>query len=468
MATPHWLAWQLPPCEAPDPGVPTAARGWWALGFTPCVAILEEALVLEVSGTLRLWGGLPALRTRLHHAAPGAPDVRCWAEGATAQQALALLRLQLRDRRRPACVPHDLPLDTLSALRPHAQALAHLGCRTWGALRSLPRAGVARRFGQDCLTAMDQAWGTQEQAWDWLQLPEAFDLQLELPAPVDSAPALLQYGQHLLDALQAWLRARQQGVLVLELAWQHALRRVDGQRLPDWQSLVLRTAEPLRDMAHLRRLLSERLARQVLAAPAGRLALRSRQTAPLHAGTRGLLPPAAGVDDCPPGEPWHQLLERLAARLGAASLHTPELHADHRPERMQRWHMPALAQPHRPLSAAARRMPPSSGAPVQAGGSASDDGACGNKRAALWPGWLVRPPQALRLQGDRPLLHDQPLVLLAGPERIEAGWWEPHGGEHGQGLARRDYFVAHNALAGWVWIFRDRASGAWFLHGVYA
>ena len=59
------------------------------------------------------------------------------------------------------------------------------------------------------------------------------------------------------------------------------------------------------------------------------------------------------------------------------------------------------------------------------------------------------------------------LRLLAGPERIESGWWqegETSGG--GTGDARRDYFVALTADARWAWIFRElRAPGGWFLHG---
>lgn len=41
------------------------------------------------------------------------------------------------------------------------------------------------------------------------------------------------------------------------------------------------------------------------------------------------------------------------------------------------------------------------------------------------------------------------------------------GSDAAPGLVRRDYFVAHNAAAGWVWVFRDRGTGGWFLHGVY-
>ena len=33
------------------------ALGWWALQFTPHVAWVDKGLLLEVSGTLRLWGG---------------------------------------------------------------------------------------------------------------------------------------------------------------------------------------------------------------------------------------------------------------------------------------------------------------------------------------------------------------------------------------------------------------------------
>lgn len=453
----HWLAWRLPPID-PAPGVPPAAQGWWALRFTPRVALLDEALLLEVGSTERLWGGRAALQDLLRSQAPGMPQGDgvpdhpqtqnlAWAAGPTALQALALLRLQQSSQPHPQRLPHDLPIATLTALRPHAAALQHLGCRTWGALRALPRAGVARRFGADTLAALDRAWGDAPHTLDWITLPEQFALELELPALVEAAPALLWAAQRLLDALQGWLRARHQGVLALELAWRHDLRRIDGVDLSPWQSLQLRTAEPLQGTTHLRRLLAEHLAQQRLAAPVNRLALRSLQTAPLPQASDSLLPPGQGkCSDSAQGEPWHQLVERLTARLGAASVQVPQLHADHRPERMQRWH-PAIAPPPQTQSQCSPAAP-----------------------APLMPPWLVRPPQPLALQGSRPCLHGRPLSLLAGPQRVEAGWWETAGqGEDSDahGLARRDYFVAHNGVAGHVWVFRDRATGGWFLQGVY-
>ena len=44
----------------------------WALGYTPRVAQLEEGLLLEVSATLRLWGGRPRLLELLAASHPSA------------------------------------------------------------------------------------------------------------------------------------------------------------------------------------------------------------------------------------------------------------------------------------------------------------------------------------------------------------------------------------------------------------
>lgn len=54
------------------------------------------------------------------------------------------------------------------------------------------------------------------------------------------------------------------------------------------------------------------------------------------------------------------------------------------------------------------------------------------------------------------------LRLQAGPERIEAGWWD---GEE----VRRDYYVAANARGETYWIYREhRDPSGWYLHGVFA
>jgi protein ImuB len=81
------------------------------------------------------------------------------------------------------------------------------------------------------------------------------------------------------------------------------------------------------------------------------------------------------------------------------------------------------------------------------------------------PTWLLTEPEPLPERRSRPLLGGQPLQLLSGPERIEAGWWD-------SGLAERDYFIAQAADGALVWIYRARlplSAGegrqGWFMQG---
>ena len=481
----HWIALPWPWCDEPSGPVggtvKAAAAGWWALRFTPRVALVDdEAVLLEVSTTERLWGGRDALLAQVLRAwaeasaacvdasAPPSGAQTAWGTGPTALVAQAWLRMALAGH--PAGLQQgieSLPLHTLTALRPHVPSLERMGCRTWGALRALPRAGVARRLGAGVLHALDQALGHAPEVHAWLELPEQFALTAELPALAESADALLWSAHRSLTALQGWLQARQQGALVLELAWRHDLRRIDGVAIAPTEALQIRTAQATQDMAHLRRLLSENLARTTLAAPVNQITLRLLESAPLPHRSASLLPPAGpgeGGDAAQgQGESLLQLLERLSARLGADQVQAPVLQADHRPECMQQW------RPAAEVLGRARA--------VHVGTHLPD--------ATLWPAWLLRSPRRLAVQGNRPCHHGM-LRLLAGPHRFEAGWWSCAAGGEGAadpgqpcaGLALRDYFVAHNDAVGLVWVFRERLApqaGApaaaqpqrWFLHGIF-
>ncbi len=274
----HWIALPWRPDEEPlAAGAPAACpHAWWALRWTPRVAVLDEALLLEVSGCERLWGGRTRLIEQLQadRPAPGGP----WAEGATALVALALLRLRQAGHAAPASVPQGLPLHTLSAARPHlatpgAHGLPHLG-------RACARCRVAAWRGasaRPCCTRSTRPGAMRPSALAWLELPDVFEQTLELPALVDSAPGAADGRPTACSRpCSSGCRARQQGALALELAW-HArpapLQRHGPAAAP--QASPVRTAQPTQDMAHLRRLLSEHLARTTLAAPASRLRLRA-------------------------------------------------------------------------------------------------------------------------------------------------------------------------------------------------
>lgn len=438
-----------------------AAWGWHALRFTPRVARLEEAVLLEVSASCRLFGGAQALLHALltddppgdagegeGEQAAGAAGERpeggrtgvAWARATTSLVALALLRLRAGGEPAPRRLPGDLPLPLLSAARPHAPLLARAGITTWGQLRALPRAQLARRFGTPLLEAVDAAWGERPERHPWLALPEVFDARLELPALAASAPELMMAAQRLLSQLQAWLRARQQGVLAFELEWTLDLRRLDGRPLPPHESLVVRTAQAVQATDHLRRLTHEQLARARLSAPASHLRLRTLETAPWQGASRSFLP-----EDSLEGERLHQLVERLSARLGAGNVLVPLPQQDWRPEHMQRWE-PAMDH----LQPLARRAAPEAQAHLDHG---------------LYPPWLLPQPLRLEVREARPW-YEGPLRLLTRRQRVETGWWEAGG------AVVRDYCIARSERAGLLWVFCEQGPGLvaprWYLQGIYA
>jgi protein ImuB len=77
-------------------------------------------------------------------------------------------------------------------------------------------------------------------------------------------------------------------------------------------------------------------------------------------------------------------------------------------------------------------------------------------------------PLELKVQCSRPV-YESPLKLLAGPERIEAGWWN-------DAAIARDYFIAENDQGQLLWIYREHnpvekdkgnKGGNWYLQGLF-
>ncbi len=471
----HWIALQPLPPDAANLTDDLVALGWRALQFSPKVARvslgagLGEALVMEVTASERLFGGQRALLARMFKPAGPLCSTRR-ARAATALAALAKLQLKVeaalqtpaqarleaqtalgfkfglglqRARSSGAGAIDQLPLDTLAAALPHLGILSRVGCTTWGALNALPRDGVGRRFGVDLLDALGRAYGLKPEIYPWLTLPDVFEAQLELQAQVEAAPALLFSARRLLNQLQLWLQLRNAGVLSMELGWTMDERRNTATQ----GTLVIRTAEPTQDITHLQRLISENLAKITLPAPVLYLRLRTLETEKLAHKTAGLL-----LEDIQKGDSLHQMLERVSARLGTASVLQLKRHADHRPEQMQAW-MPVFDLPK--LLKDPQALP-------------TDEE---SSNSPLYPTWLLPKPLALTVQHNIPF-YGGPLTLLKGPHRIETGWW---GKAMGDGeLALRDYYIARNAQTGLVWIYRERLSGRpggppneWYLHGVF-
>ncbi len=393
----------------------------WAGRFTPHVTLAPAALRLEIGGSLRLFGGLPALLREVR-ADLTAMDVA--AQLAVASTPLAALWLARAgdgalcpDLAATRAALAAVPLEALELPPPLARRIEGFGLRRLGDVLALPRTGLGARLGRPFLVDLARALGEVADPQACFVFPERFGQALELPAPVEAAPVLLFAARRLIAALAGWLAVRNAAVRGLEWTIEHGHGAATA--------LPLAFSRPVHRAERIERVLKERLDALVLPAPA--LALRLCAAAETRDARSHVL-----FDGPEQGhEALAELMDRLAARLGPRAVQGLACHADHRPE---------LAS--RDVSGKPAREPSAHGLPPR-------------------PLWLVDPPEVLREVHGRPQ-RAGPLSLLAGPERIESGWWD--GGD-----ARRDYFVAIDGAGRWLWIFRDpRPPGGWFLHGVFA
>lgn len=415
----------------------------WCLQFTPRVSLVEPstesaAVVMELEASVRLFGGKRRLveRIKQESAELGVAQLS-WAP--TSLAAVALARA---GQSNGFCKPLEqlldaLPLRSLTAVQAHEATLVRIGCKTLGAVRALPRGGMARRFDAQLLAALDQAYGLRPEAHEWVELPETFHARLELMARVELAPALLFGARRLLLQMCGWLAARHAGITAFLLKWAHDSFR--PKDVGEGGELIVRTAQPMRDIEHLSRLLAEQLAKLKLAASVGELELFAVDVVPLEERSLSLIPEPKQAN-----ESLALVLERLAARLGPERVLRPVVLEDHRPEWMAHWQPAPEPRP--------RCMARSVDIPQ--------------------PTFVLPEPLRLAMRDERPL-YQGVLQLLMGPHRVEGGWWDRavvDGAEATRHVAR-DYWVALSEHAGVLWVFQTRLAGdetAWFLHGTFA
>lgn len=403
--TPLWLAVRL------SDSSPTLSLACWAGQFTPRVSLTDSALLLEIGGCLRLFGGLDVLREQVTRglaeqgiaariAVAATPQAALWlAEGCNKGGSNDLDALTITDLTWPPGI---------------AEKLTRFGLRRLAEVRRLTFSGLARRIGKPAATMIARAYGEVPDPRLDFVFPLRFEQDIELPAMVENAPALLFAARRLTGALAGWLNVRQAGLRECRLDLVH---RQGATPMP------LRFAEATRDGQRFERVLRERLERLQLTAPVERLRLVVESVESLAGSSGGLF------DEGGAKEGMAALVERLRARLGEERVFGVVPVAEHRPE------------------CATRQAPVGNSIPAA---------------TPPRPFWLLAQPESLAEIAGRPHRHG-PLRLLAGPERIESGWWDQ---QESVGDVRRDYFIALTQDQRWAWVFRElKSPGGWFLHG---
>src|SRR5437762_1092309 len=203
-----------------DPATETEALlgvAGWAAQFTPGVALeFPDGVLLEVSSSLKLFGGLESLLERLRRGLAEMGWSSVLAGAPTPRAAFWLARAGKQEfigesaELEPALAA--LPLEVLRCSDETLAAFEAIGVRTLGELRALPREGVARRFGQRLLDDSDRALGRLPDPRNFFVPPARFGAAIELPAEVTQAEALLFAARRLIVQLAGYLAARSGGV----------------------------------------------------------------------------------------------------------------------------------------------------------------------------------------------------------------------------------------------------------------
>ena len=387
----------------------------WAYRYSSQVGVaFEEAIVLEIGASLRLFGPWPRFERQLRedlaalgfsHRIAVAPTARAAWILAGMHDGLALVQ--------PATLGNALARIPVAQARLEAKtahALHAMGLRRLGQLFAAPRASLAQRFGTGLLDHLDRMRGNASDPFPLYRPPDHFDLRLELPYDVEYSQALLFPLRRMTADLGAFLAGRDGGV-------QRFVLHLEHEDHSDTEVIVGMLAAE-RDPALLFELARGRLEQARIPAPVRGLRLVAEELPPFVPAGRELFDERSSQS-----MPWTTLRERLRARLGDDAVHALAPADDHRPE--QAWRRTSL--------------------PVEI---KSEIG------SAPRPTWLLQRPIPLR---------DSTSHIVAGPERVESGWWD--GGD-----VRRDYYVVQTGNGQRAWAYRGvgETDTPFMLHGWFA
>jgi protein ImuB len=391
-----------------------------------------HGVLIETGGSVKYFGGIDKLTGYMHQGLDALGYASVIASAPTASAAMMFARSGLAtavtDPKALKGRLRTLPLELLDYESDVLDALMAMGMRSVGDCLSLPRGGLARRFGPGLLAELDRALGELPNPRKPFNAPAGFASRLELPSSVEVVEQLVFGLRRLIGELTAYLGPRGLGVSRLTLELLH-----DDEPA----TVVTLSLNASRDAEHLLRVLRERLSRVDLPQAVIALRLVAAETAPLDAQSLSLIPGERNGE-----KDRAELIERLRARLGDTAVSGIEEVADHRPERALRYCEPGKGRP--------RNKPVASTPPC----------ALSKQR----PLWLLPRPQRLSSRASRPWL-DGEVSLIAGPERIASGWWDDSDSEADM---TRDYFVARAADGETLWIYRHPGADNWYLHGIFS
>ena len=414
----------------------------WALRYSPVVAADDpDGLIIDASGASHLHGGEDAMVADM--------ITRLDAVGITARVAIADTRGAAhglaRFAARPALVvperesPDRIKTLPIAALRLSADMvddLRKLGFERVSDLLATPRAPLTLRFGPVLGRRLDQATGRTGEPIEPVRTPDIVEARQLFAEPIGAAETIARYVAKLTVKLCEELELRGLGARRLDLLFGLVDNRL--------QAIRVGTAQPVRDVKRLTRLLCDKI--ETVDPGFGIEIMRLAATAAEPFAVKQVI--SSLVEE--PEADVSGLIDILSNRVGET--------------RLYRFAPVASDVPERSVQRVAAAAP-----------------ATGDRWPTHWPrpARLLAPPEPIETVA---LLPDHPPVSFSwrgsrrrvrradGPERVFGEWWK----RDAELIAVRDYFQVEDDAGERFWIFRagdgtDAATGShkWFLHGIF-
>ena len=418
----------------------------WAYRFTSLVSVYNDhTLLLEVGRSINLFNGLKHL---LHLIYNDLSRFQIFAEAGIADtpKAAYVLSFGSSGFNSPADGVPDNQLLQGALLRLQNTAISHLDIeqKTIGHLHncgfeilqdidSIPGAELGQRFGAGLLNYLDRLWGRVADPQTGTTPPETFEASADFAEPIRNLTWINQQLDRLLTDLQRFITLRQLVCRSFSWCFYHENNRL-------LQTVTVGVSAKQNSFDTFRELTDLKLASIKLDWEFSSIQLSSTQLVPVQLFNDDLFDPQ------PDQQQFNQLIDKLSNRLGHTALFRLHVAPEHLPELANdRQHaVQEIAVSYTALSQKT---------------ALSDKTATADKSFKDQPLWLLENPQRLAQQHRQPL-HEGPLNIIHGPDRISSHWWSK--------LQSRDYFIARQHNGRLLWIFFDRVSKNWFLHGLFA
>lgn len=346
----------------------------------------------------------------------------------------------------------QLPIQSLRLSEATCETLRQLGIADVQQLLQLPRTSLTSRFGDEINERLDQAAGTIREVFQAIHTPPEYSAEELLEWPIKDSETTLVIVERLIQKICQQLISNSCG----GMQWHVQLTRQQATPI----KLDIKLFQPTTTAAHvmqlvemqldnhpeLRQLSTRKRKHFVKQSPIVAVDVSVAHCVQLTERQQQLFDEEPSLQRTA----LAQLINRLSSRLGQDQVTRPVLQANAQPEfsfrfkplvtpsrhsrtRQKESHY-VLARPVRLLNPVIPLLPcPSAKRPPSR-----------NLPAAF------QKPDYSRLQINRHW----------GPERIETGWWR------GQTVCR-DYWRIETDVGSQQWIYRDRRTGKWFLHGEF-